>query len=81
MLYAEPLPPPPLMPKLPPLEIGTDAEHAALAKLRDVSLAAVRLASDRGLLWFADSTRESCRSWIVTDAARWNAIARRLDKR
>ena len=66
-------------PHLPPLDCGTDAEHRTIAELRAVSVEAVRLASARGMLWFADSTQESTRSWIVTDRARWNAIARRLD--
>jgi hypothetical protein len=66
-------------PKLPPLERGTDADFSALSILRAVSVEAVRLASARGLLWFAHSTQENCRAWIVTDRERWNAIARRLD--
>jgi len=66
-------------PRLPPLERGSDADFAALSILRAVSVEAVRLASARGLLWFAHSTQENCRAWIVTDRERRNAIARRLD--
>ena len=81
------LPPPPprksspeperIKPKFPPMDAGREADHVALARLRGVSPAAVRLAVDRGLVCFADS-REG-RSWIVTDSARWLGIARRMD--
>lgn len=66
-------------PRLPPLEPGTEADLLALSKLRAVSLEAVRLATARGLLWFADSTQDNCRAWILTDRSRWNGICRRLD--
>lgn len=64
-------------PKFPPMDAGREADHGALARLRGVSPEAVRLAVDRGLVYFADS-REG-RSWIVTDSARWLGIARRMD--
>ena len=64
-------------PRLPPLAQGTEADFLALAELRAVIVEAVRLASARGLLWFADSIEG--RAWILADRERWNAIARRLD--
>jgi hypothetical protein len=64
-------------PKFPPMDAGRDADHISLARLRVVSLEAVRLAVQRGLVYFADS--KEGRTWIVTDSARWLGIARRID--
>jgi hypothetical protein len=64
-------------PKFPPMDAGRYADHVALARLRGVSLEAVRLAVERGLVYFANSCEG--RSWIVTDSARWLGIARRMD--
>ncbi len=61
----------------PVFEQGTKAEWRALAALRGLSVEAVRLASERGLLWFTDS-REG-RAWIVSDSRRINAQARRMN--
>ncbi len=49
----------------------------ALAKLRSVSLAGVKLAGLRGLLCFAEW--KGLPAWIVSDEARLNAQARRMD--
>ena len=49
----------------------------ALAKLRHVSPDGVRLMAERGLLWFAAWKEKP--AWIVTDSARVNAQARRMD--
>lgn len=64
-------------PKFPPMDAGREADHVALARLRGVSLEAVRLAVDRGLVYFADS--QEGRAWIITDSSRWSGIARRMD--
>ncbi len=65
----------------PPLESPFDHEHAMgeLAKLRHVSLDGVKLAAARGLLYFAGWKDKP--AFIVTDAARVNAQARRMDGR
>ena len=49
----------------------------ALARLRHVSADAVTLMAARGLLWFA--AWKDSPSWIVTDSARLNSQARRMD--
>ncbi len=49
----------------------------ALAKLRRVSHDGVQLMAERGLLWFAAWKDKP--AWIVTDCARVNAQARRMD--
>jgi len=64
-------------PELPLLDEGTAEERRQLASLRNLSLEGIELAIARGLLRFTDS-REG-RAWVVTDAARWAAQARRLD--
>ena len=56
---------------------GSRADLRAVAEVRALSFAGVELASDRGLLWFA--APRGCPAWIVTDAARVNAQARRVD--
>lgn len=63
----------------PPLESPFEHEHAmgALAKLRHVSFEGVKLMAGRGLLWFAGW--KDLPAWIVTDAARVNAQARRMN--
>ena len=65
----------------PPFESPFDHEHAMgeLAKLRHVSLDGVKLAAARGLLYFAGWKDKP--AFIVTDAARVNAQARRMDGR
>lgn len=49
----------------------------ALAKLRHVSLDGVRLMAEHGLLYFAAWKDKP--AWIITDSARVNAQARRMD--
>jgi len=66
-------------PKFPFIDAGSQADHEDLAMLRRVSPEAVRLAVERGLLFFADS--HEGRAWIVTDSSRWLGIARRMDGR
>jgi hypothetical protein len=69
--------PPREKPSFPAFHAGTAAEIAALARLRCISIEAVSLASERGLVVFG-SVR-GFPSWIVTDSAMVNAQARRLD--
>ena len=64
-------------PKLPNLERGSRADLLRLSAARNLAPAALDLAGDRGLLWFYDSTEG--RAWLITDRARRNAQARRLD--
>ena len=64
-------------PELPPLERGTRADCLHLSTARNLASAALEIASERGLLWFYDSSEG--RAWLVTDRARRNAQARRLD--
>ncbi len=60
---------------------GDDDLHSRavdlLAKLRQVSRRGLYLAASRGLLWFA--AWKDSPAWIVTDSARLNAQARRMD--
>jgi len=63
----------------PTFETPTDAELRAIAELRGLSAEGVAIAAERRLLFCADS-REG-RAWIVTDARRRNAQARRMDGR
>jgi hypothetical protein len=69
------------LPKLPELHGGTASEFARLSKGRRVSLEALHLASDRGLLWFCNIADgpDTVRAWIITDHTRRNSQARRLD--
>jgi len=59
------------------LHIGSDAELSGVAKLRNVNLEAVRIASDRGLLRFGTVGGFGC--WILTDQSGKAAQARRCD--
>lgn len=64
-------------PVLPLMQRG-DAKHLqVLASFRNVSVEGLQLASERGLLHFA--TVHNLSAWIVTDAERVNAQARRMD--
>lgn len=64
-------------PKLPSMQKG-DGEHLqALALSRNLSVEGLRLASERGLLWFA--TIRDLSAWLITDSERVNCQARRLD--
>lgn len=61
----------------PVLEPCTEADIAAIAERRGLSVDGVALAAQRGLLWMMDS--HEGRAWVVTDSRRVNAQARRLD--
>ena len=64
-------------PVFPDFRKGTPAELAQLAKLRGIGREGLEFASERGLLAFA--VLKGFVSWVVTDSARLNAQARRLD--
>lgn len=64
-------------PVFPDFTKGTPADIQHLASLRRIPREGLEWASERGLLWFA--TLKDCPAWIITDAARVNAQARRLD--
>lgn len=64
-------------PTLPPFQHGTVADFVRLAQLRNLSVEGLQLASTRGLLWFGN--RLGVDAWIVSDGARVNAQARRMD--
>ena len=65
------------------LRRGSRAELRAVADRRGLSVEGLELASRRGLLWFGSPrTRpdwQAWHSWIVMDAERVNAQARRMD--
>jgi hypothetical protein len=64
-------------PVFPNFQTGTSADFKQLASLRNIGREGLEFASERGLLWFA--TLKDCPAWIVTDSARVNAQARRMD--
>ena len=68
---------PRLAPTLPAMDSGTDDELRQLAALRHLDYSALHIARGAELLRFA--TLKGHRAWIVTDDARLNAQARRLD--
>ncbi|MCG2658844.1 MAG: CHC2 zinc finger domain-containing protein, partial [Kiritimatiellae bacterium] len=63
------------------LRSGNYAELCFLAKLRNLNIEALTLATERGLLWFATMKDGNARipAWVITDQDRRNAQARRLD--
>lgn len=65
----------------PDIHVGSEAEIAALARLRGLMPQAVQIASDRGLVFFATGhdSQGPVKIWILTDATRRNAQARRMD--
>jgi hypothetical protein len=65
------------MPGFPDFTKGTPADFNHLANIRNIGREGIEFASERGLLWFA--TLKDCPAWIVTDGARVNAQARRMD--
>jgi len=69
----------PVLPK--DVHEGTRAELRLLASLRGLNIAALTLATNRGLLRFATMQDGGSRitAWIITDQDRRNAQARRLD--
>ena len=64
-------------PVFPDFERGGPADFIQLAGLRNLSIEGLRLASERGLLWFAEF--HDFAAWIVSDGERLNAQARRMD--
>jgi hypothetical protein len=64
-------------PVFPDFRRGTSEEIQHLASLRNIGREGLEWASERGLLWFA--TLRDCPTWIITDTARVNAQARRMD--
>lgn len=64
-------------PVFPDFHKGTSADFAQLAQLRGIGREGLEFAGERGLLWFA--TLKDSPAWIITDAERVNAQARRLD--
>ena len=64
-------------PVFPDFTKGTADDLNHLARQRDISREGLEWASERGLLWFA--TLKDLPAWIVTDSARVNAQARRMD--
>lgn len=64
-------------PELPPMQRGDLKRLQVLASLRNLSVGGLQLASDRDLLHFA--LLHNLSAWIVTDAERVNAQARRMD--
>jgi len=61
------------------LDVGTDAEIAALVALRGFKEQGLRLASERGLLRFANYMGERC--WVTTDSERAAMACRPLASR
>ncbi len=77
-LPQRPTPEPPRVLRLPSdLRQGVPPEIRAVAKRRGLSAAGLELASKRGLLWYGSP--RGLAAWIVTDRARVNAQARRMD--
>jgi len=64
-------------PVFPDFRKGTADEIKHLASLRNIGREGLEFASERGLLWFA--TLKGLPAWIITDTARLNAQARRMD--
>src|ERR1035437_7279261 len=64
-------------PVFPDFRRGTADEINHLASLRNIGREGIEFASERGLLFFAKL--KDCPAWIITDAARVNAQARRMD--
>lgn len=64
-------------PAFPRFHRGTPADFEHLAKLRGIGREGLEFADERGLLWFA--TLKGLPAWIITDAERVNAQARRMD--
>ena len=64
-------------PAFPDFRRGTAEDLQHLADLRKIGRKGIEFASERGLLWFA--TLKDLPAWIITDTARVNAQARRMD--
>ena len=61
----------------PDFETGSHCDFLTVSNLRGIAIEGIELASERGLLRFADRRNFPC--WIVTDSRRLNAQARRMD--
>lgn len=61
----------------PAFETGSRRDCLTVANLRGIAIEGIELASERGLLRFADWRNFPC--WIVTDSRRVNAQGRRMD--
>jgi hypothetical protein len=61
----------------PAFETGSRCDFLTVSNLRGIAIEGIELASERGLLCFADWRNFPC--WIVTDSCRMNAQARRMD--
>ena len=72
---AEPKP----RPVYPNFRKGEPEDFIHLGRLRQIPCQGLQWASERGLLWFA--TLKDLPAWIITDASRLNAQARRMDGR
>jgi hypothetical protein len=66
-------------PSFPDFRTGTSADIKQLASLRHIGREGIQWAGKRGVLWFA--TLKDCPAWIISDSARVNAQARRMDGR
>jgi hypothetical protein len=64
-------------PEFPDFQKGSAADFERLGLLRNLSTEGLQLASERGLLWFAEL--RGFDAWIITDSERLNAQARRMD--
>jgi hypothetical protein len=64
-------------PVFPDFRPPTADEIQHLASLRNIGREGIEFASERRLLWFA--VLKACPAWIITDAARVNGQARRMD--
>jgi hypothetical protein len=80
--FVRPSPKPKASPIIPPLRPLTCTEMAAIARLRGWSaFAGLQMLTDRGLFWYGEVLDDgrTWPAWIITDASRRNAQARRLD--
>jgi hypothetical protein len=80
--FVRPRPQPKASPIIPPLRPLNCTEMAAIAHLRGWSTySGLQLLADRGLLWYGDVPDDgrTWPAWVITDASRRNAQARRLD--
>jgi hypothetical protein len=67
--------------RFPSLRHGTEQDLFKLATLRNVSVEGLMLATERGLLFFADMKDDdrTVSVWLVTDSKRISAQVRRMD--
>ena len=67
--------------RLPDMHRGEKDELRSLASLRNLSIESLKLATDQGWLWFAEllDDGEHHKAWLLTDASRRTAQARKLN--